>query len=230
MPFPTDNLALLQQQAAQVHLKHAARPAVWGVWAMALSLWARYYEAKSALRDANPLFAALLLPRAAPTALPTPGLPLVPVGTLSLIDYARPGTATLTLDIAGPITLTVTTPAGNSFPVTPTQGPTRQSATFPASADGLYTATVKSGASIIATLYVSVERGLFHKFRQISRYLKYDFVVGRPVIPNTFKELLAVLYFMDAAAATGQPTLYHDLRVQALALEPAPTPIALFGK
>ena len=230
MAFPVDNLALLQKTMQLAHVRHSADPRVHGRFSNAYQLWRKLYEARAALNDSNPAWAARLLPTIAPLAMPVLGLPAVPTGILSLVDAAKPGTVSLTINVAGTLTLVVSPPGGGPvFNPTVTPGATQQTSTFLADVDGIYPVQIKAGGSTIATVYIGVFRALNLKFRQLSRELAYDFdSAGSPPAYDAYSELLAILYALDAALATGQLVIARQLLAAADQVEAAPTPTALF--
>jgi len=232
MPFPTDHIALLQQAVRAAHLRNASDRSIRGRFTNALQLWRKLYEATAALRDQNPAFAKRLLPGMAPAAMTVPGLPTIPSGVLSLVDFISPGTATLTVNIAGTLTFAVTPPSGGAPVTSPTTaGSTQQSTTFPATADGIYVVQVQANGVVVATVYVGVFRGLMLDFRQLNRYLAFDFDPSHsPAGDANADLLLAILYALDAALVTGQPALAKRLLTIAATLPKAPYPIALFPR
>jgi hypothetical protein len=226
-----DNVALLQQQLRTSHLRHAGKPWANG-WDNAFRLWRRHYEARAALADQNPTFAAKLLPNIAPVGSGLPGLPVVPAGIRWAVDARTPNTLSVAVDIAGTISITVQ-PPNKAAALTPTiiAGATRQRTTFPAVADGIYKLTVTSGGAVLATLFVPVQRKRFLAFRELSRVLAFDFTANKtPAEYDTYCEMLALLYSAEAAAATGQLDAYYEIVALADALKKAPSPIALFPR
>lgn len=229
--FPVDNLAKRQDEARVAHLRHAARPHVLGPAATAYALWRKFYEARAALRDNNPAFAAKLLPVLVPVASRTSGLPLLPAGVRWEVD-ATPGTVTVTMDISGVARLEVVPPDGGAVLTPAVQtGATRQTFNFPALGDGLYRMSLFAAGTRVATVYVPVQRARFRDFRELSRALAFDFEpTQNPVASESYSEMLAVLYACDDAAATGQPDLFAELAQVADEIEKAATPIALYPR
>jgi hypothetical protein len=134
------------------------------------------------------------------------------------------------VDVAATLTVRLT-PPGATTPqlLTATPGLARQTLTFPALADGLYELTLLANGSKLATIYVPVQRARMKDFRELSRYLRFDFRPDHnPVSTDDYDELLAVLYACDAAAATGQTELFGQLADVADSITKAPKPTALF--
>lgn len=231
MPFPTDQLALQQEKVRVAHLRHSSGRSIGGRFENAYQLWRKYYEAKATLNDQNPAFAAKLLPKNAPLVGRVLGFFPIPAGVYWEVDKVVRGTVALTVDIAATVTVEVTPPDGSAKQnpvVTPTA--TRQSTTFSARVDGLYAVRIKAGTTTLTTLYVPVMRARFLDFRELSRYLAFDFKLGQnPPATDDYSEMLAVLYAADAAAATGQTALYAELEQTAAELNKAPKPVALFS-
>lgn len=229
MPFPTDNLAQLQEDVRQAHLRHSRSRAVGGRFSNAFQRWRTHFEAKAALRDQNPAFAAKLLPSLAPTAPPALGFFVLPAGIRWAVDEDSPNTINLSVAVAGTVTMQVTPPAGNlPFAASVMPGPFRQLTTFSARLDGLYRVAISAGGAPLAIIYIPVQRARFLDFRELSRYLRFDFVVSHTsAAPAPYAEMLAVLYAADASAATGQTSQFYQLADVAAQLEKAPRPIAL---
>jgi hypothetical protein len=225
---PVDPLALLQEDARLAYLRHAARPFVHGPAGEHLRLWAGLYEAKACLNEQNPAFAASLLRTGGFMPLVAPGLPVLPTGVRWAVDEEVPGTIKLAVDVAGGATFSVVPPGGTAFAPTVTGLPTRASTTFPAKADGLYKVLISVGATTLATLYIPVMRAEFRRFRENSRALAFGFRAARPKPNDPYRQRLACIIAADAAAQTGQPALYAALMADALAIEQAPSPVALY--
>ncbi len=228
MPY-TAQLTTLQQAAAAAFYRHAARPYVLGPADEHERLWLLAYEARAAAGEGNPAFALTLLPPAEPVSATGPGLPLLPVGVRYVVDEAGPGLVTVTLDVAGAVSIDVLSPqSGIPYPATVTTTATRATATFTASADGLYALTLAVGSAGLATVYVPVLRGLWRRFREQARALGFAFRVGRPRLGEAARALLARLIAAEAAAHTGDPVLFAQLVASANALPLPASPVALY--
>lgn len=228
MPL-ADSLALQEEAARLAYLRHAARPSVLGPAGEHLRLWASLYEARACLSEQNPAFAATLLPMGGFVPLAAPGLPVLPAGVRWAVDEDKPGTISLAVDVASPVTLSVLAPgATTAFTPTVVGLPTRASTTFPAKAEGLYQVVISLGATHLATIYVPVMRELFRRFRELSRALAFGFTSRRPRPTDNYQALLSCIITATAAAQTGQVALYAQLVTDALALEQAPSPVALY--
>lgn len=233
-PAPYDNLParLLTVQAAAVaaYVRHARHPERVGADAAHRRHWATAYEARAALAEQNPAFAALLV---APTgSAPTPGasgLPLLPAGVRWVVDQDGPGTVTLSVDVAGAVTLLVTPPNLPAFAVVPVATATRATATFAAPVDGLYRVALAVGGAALAVLYGLVTRTEIRLFREDSRAQRLAFApLPRPLSP-AYLARLARLAGAEALARTGQPLAAAAALASIRALPAAPTPTGLFA-
>lgn len=220
-------LQTLQAQQRAAYVYQARHP---GTQAGAsLKLWAAVYEVRAALAEQNPAWAATQLPKWGQAVTAGVGLPLVPAGVWVALDEAGPGKITLSLAVAGPVTLTVLAP-GATTPFSPlvVQQPTRATTIFDARADGIYRVTLTVGGVTLATLYVVVPRAEFRRFREYSRALYFGAGDTLPRPTELYCAFLARLVAAEAAARTGQPALAARLLDSARAL-PLPTrPVGLF--
>lgn len=220
-------LLALQAEALAAYVRHAKRPAVYGAARKHLRLWAASYEARAAFAEQNPAFAQTLLPAAAGLSAPN-RLPLIPAGVRWAVDESAPNTVTLTVDVTGIVTFTVTAPGRVPFAPPLTYAPTRATATFAAPVDGLYAVTLSAGKTILASLLVPVTRTEFGLFREQSRALAFAFKQHRPTPSSTYLAVLARLIGAEAAAQTGQKALALALLLALRGVRPAATPTALF--
>lgn len=221
-------LAALDAQAGAAYLRHATPSRATGADVAFLKLFAQLYEARAAASEQNPAFAVTLLPKTGATAPVGVGLPLLPAGVLPQVDFPKAGELTVTIDVAGPLTLTVTPPLGTPFPVVPASAPTRQTATFKAPHDGVYAIDLTVQGTALATVYVLVCRGEYRRFRELSRTLAFGFRLSPPRPTDDYLELLACLVFAEAGAATGDPALAADMLAAARAVPPAPSPVGIY--
>jgi hypothetical protein len=230
MSFPADNLAYLQQQLRAAHLRHSLRS-----WANgfdnAFRLWQQLYEARAAIADQNPTFAATLLSRTAPLAMAVPGLPLIPSGVRWAVDEVRKGSVVVSIEVAGG-TILVKSPEDKPVVIAPgdvTRTTTRTTFVFKALQDGLYTLTLSIGAIHLATVYVPVQRAEFLRFRKNSNHLAFGFRADKSPKPDdAYLERLAFIIAADAAAATGHPKEFYELSAAGGDVAEAPEPIALY--
>jgi len=224
-------LAALEALVVAAYWRHARKPALHGPAGAHLMYWAAYYEALAALAENNPVFARTLLPGAGAGALAWPGvgLPLVPAGVLALVDKTRRNSISVTVDVAGPVTLSVLAPhATTPFAAVLTRTPTRASTTFDAPADGLYRLILSVGSTVLARVLVPVQRAEFRRFRENSRAQAHAFLGRKPRPHGAFKARLARIMAAEAAAQTGQPELFARLAASAAAVPTAPAPVALY--
>lgn len=225
-----DYLLALQGQAVAAYVRHATHPERVGTGTAHLKLWARAYEGRAALAEQNPAFAQTLLPTSAGTVMPgAVGLPLVPAAVRWAVDEASPGTVTLTMDIAGAVTVLVQPPNKTAaFNPVMVLGLTRATTIFAAAVDGLYLLTLSVGGSPLATLYVPVTRTETRLFREDSRALRFAFNPQPPRPTPTYLARLARLAGAEALAVTRQPTAAAALLASARALPPSTLPTGLY--
>ena len=211
-------------------VRHAKRPGVYGPAQSHYTLWTQAYEVRAAFNEQNPAFAHTLLPATGQNDPLPNAWPLVPAGVRWAVDEAAPGTLTVTVDVAGPVSIQVVPPAPVApFAATVTLAPTRAAATFPAVADGLYTLKLSVAGSVLATVYVPVSRAGFRRFREHSRALGFGFRLPQATRPSEdYTATLARLIAHEAAAYTGQPALAARLLAAALAVPAPATPTALY--
>ena len=223
----------LAEHARRHYAAFAQRPYVLGNWSSFFALWARGYEAKSALAERNQSFANAILPASGdPLSINPQGVPETPRAVRWVLDELRPGTATVRLDVSGAVTATLIAPfAAAPVPlVASLVEATRSTFTFPAALDGLYALRLVAGTSVLATLYIPVMRGEWKRLREYSRQSAYQFSAIRPAPSPAFAAHLALLGLAEAAARTGQPVLFATLAAYLAARPSAPSPVALFPR
>jgi len=225
---PADQLALLEEEARVAYYKHAGAPYLTGPAGRAQQLWAGCYEARTALAETNQTFAVSLLPSTGALPVVGPGLPVLPTGVRAVVSAGNPSIITLTIDVAGPVSLTVTNPNGGVFSPVVVQTATRASTSFAARNDGLFEVAVLVGNAPLAHLYVPVNRREWARFREDSRYLAFQFKASRPRPKGHYLTRLARLIQANGAAQTGQPALYAQLAASAAAVPESPKPAHVF--
>lgn len=221
-------LQTLQTQQRAAYVYQARHPGTQP--GASLKLWAAVYEARAALAEQNPAWAAAQLPALGqPVGVAGVGIPLVPAGVRYALDEAGPGKLTLSLEVGGPVTFSVLAPGATaSFAPLVAQLPTRATTVFDARADGIYRVALTTGSVHLATLYVLVPRAEFRRFREYSRLLYFGAGDALPRPAGAYCGFLARLVAAEAACRTGQPELATRLLDSARAL-PAPTrPVGLF--
>jgi hypothetical protein len=223
----TARLDSLRAQYVADFVRHARRPNVAGTVAAHFKHWAAAYDALAALAEQNPAFAQTLLPAAEGYPLPN-SLPVVPSGVLWEVDKTSPGTLTVTVDVAGALTLRVIPPTGSDFIPALVVTPTRTATTFLAVADGLYGLVLAVGSTRLATVWVAVCRAEHRLLREDARALGYGYRNATPTPSDELAERLACLIGAEAAARTGQPELSRTMLAAARAVPHAPTPTGLF--
>ena len=216
----TARYAALQAQYVGDFVRHANQPAALGSVAAHEKHHAAAYEALAALAEQNPAFAQSLLPTVGTSALPNT-LPAIPAGVLVAIDQSGAGTVDVAIDVAGPLTLTVLTPAGTTLTPALTSTATRTTTTFAALADGLYTLALSVSGAALLTLYVPVARAAYRLLREDSRATGYGDHPALPTPSPVYAERLAVLIAAEAAARTGLGALSRLLLAAAVAIPPA---------
>ena len=220
----------LQEEARRAYLRDVRQPHVQGNDKQCRRLWFARYAAKAAAHDQNPVFAAKILPSTVYVSVSSLGLPLHPAGIRYVVDDTRANTMTVSVEVAGPITLTLLSPVPGVLPQvgTPTYQPTRGTATFNVLSDGIYTLQIAVGLQRLAGIYVLVQRANFRAFRERVRLLAYDFRGGKFPLPDEETMLLlALMMAAEAAAQTGQKDLCMKLYTAAGLIEHAPTPVAI---
>ena len=223
----SERLTTLWLRARTAFVLHAANPRVLGNDAEYRRVRAAAYEVGCLLAERNPVFAATLLDNDTTVVLAGPGVPLLPTGTLSLVDADGAGTVTVALLVAG-VTLTVTMPNGTVLTPAVVAGNGRTSATFPALVDGLYTVRALVGGTALATLLVPVYRSQVAALRENSRAARYAFRQQVPAPTPEFTSRLARLYGAEALARLGNRTGYAQLIASAAAIAGGAAPIAIF--
>lgn len=225
-----DLVLLLEEQARQAYVRHVRQPRIRGNDTEHRRLSAAAYEARVALAERNPVFAASLLPYRGTLPIPGDGLPQYPAG-LRWEVAAASKQVKVTVDVAGAVTFELIAPAAlaASIRLNVSTTPTRTTLLFDAPSDGLYALRMRVGATRLATLYVPVTRDEQRRFRENSRALAFAFRADKLPRPNApYHSRLALLMGMRAAALTGQPDLFVRLAAAAATIETPPAPIALY--
>jgi hypothetical protein len=222
-----ERLNTLLLQASTALYLHASNPRVKGNDREHLRQWAAAHEVRTALLEQNPAFASQLLP-SYPSLAAINGLPLLPTGLRWAVDEkGAAGKLTFSAEVAG-VTFSVTAPDGKAFVPKPTALATRTVATFDAPLDGLYAVTLHVGSIRLAIVLVPVNRALLRALRRNNQQNAYAFRERLPDPNPAYVSRLARWIAADAAAATGQPSLYYLLSASAEAVPQAPTPIAIY--
>lgn len=220
----------MQEEARRAYLCDVRQPHVQGNDKQCRRLWFARYAAKAAAHDQNPVFAAKILPTTVYVMVASAGLPLHPAGVRYVVDDTAPDTMSVSVEVAGPVSMTLISPVPGTLPqvATPTYLPTRAMAIFAVLPDGIYILQIAIGAQQVASIQVLVQRANFRAFRERVRLLAYDFRGGKLPLPdeNTML-LLALMMAAEAAAQTSQKDLCMQLYTAASLVEHAPTPVAI---